>query len=153
MMSDDIAQAVLDELLDPVFVAAEGITEWPLSFLPEKIEVPDLDLAAGELENIRVSVMDWDVELSPATRTGHWHDYQTDIAIQYHVGNDTVAIRKCKDLVENIMDHFRLKKVARLDALGATFLRARYMAHRLPENLLTKRCYGGYIALIHRVLR
>jgi hypothetical protein len=139
MISDDLAQAVTDEL---------NATTFSQAFVAQRLEVPEFSVP--DLATLRVSVTDSGIVLEPASRTRHVHDVAIDIAVQARVADDQAAVRPLKALVQEILDHFRFWRPA---AIAASLLRAEYLAHRFVEHLRDKRVFTGVVRLTYRVVR
>jgi hypothetical protein len=139
--ADDIATLLVDDLNE---------AEWSQVFEAAYLEVPDWSLDLGELNTLRVTVVDAEIEVSRADRLRDYHDVTLDVAVQKHVGNDDDEPRALKALCQEMLDRYTRKH---LDAAGAKIWRAAYLAHKVPEHLRTKRVFSGVIRLTYRTLR
>ena len=98
----DVADAVVAEL---------NAASLSLSLESERHYVPIFDLA--EMTELHVSVVPRGMEITRTDRSRNKHDIQIDVAVQkkFEKG-DTAEIDPLLDLVEEIADFFRLRRLA-----------------------------------------
>lgn len=125
-------------------------TNFSLSFVPERLEVPDYSLTEGDLDKLKVSVFDADINLTRSSRTTHYHYVDIDVGIVAKVDGDEYKPRQLKYLVQEIMDHFRNLAES---TLGYAVFNVAYLAHRVPEKLKENRVFMGVVRLTYRVNR
>jgi len=102
----DIADAVVAEL------NAASLSQ---PFEAERSYLPRFDLA--EMKDLHVTVVPKGVMVLPGSRNHNQHDYSVDVAVQKKLSAaDNDEIDALMGLVDEIADHFRMK---RLDSLRA----------------------------------
>lgn len=99
----DLADAVAASLNDASFSA---------EFIAERLHQPSFDLA--ELSELHVSVVPRSQTIANATRQHSFFDCEIDIGVQKKLapGNTDAEVDALLDLVQEIADHLRLKRLA-----------------------------------------
>lgn len=115
-MSSKLA-AIADAVKTSLNTPAEG--EFSIAFTAERVWVPLIDLADGDLDNLRVSVCPMVLQAEQLTRAAFQKQYAVDIGVRKKLSGDTPAlVDPVMAVVEEIFDHF----AAGFTASGATML-------------------------------
>jgi hypothetical protein len=101
--------AVITDIADAV--AAElNAASFSQPFEAKRSYLPRFDLA--EMKDLHVTVVPKAVEILPGTRAHNQHDFRIDVAVQKKLtAADNDQIDALMVLVEEIADHFRLKRL------------------------------------------
>ena len=92
-----------------------NVAEFDHEFIAQRMYVPNFDLE--DMKELRVSVVPRDVELFPHDRAHNRYHCRVDIAVQKKFSKGTnEEIDPLVDLVEKIVDEFRLKRLASFQA-------------------------------------
>jgi hypothetical protein len=116
-----------------------------------RTHLPIFDL--GQVgDALKVSVVPRSVAVEGATRTSNFFDVATDIGVQQRVDpNDPTVIDTLLDLVEQIGDHLRLK---RLDTFpDAQWLASEHDPILAAEHLERLSVFTSVLTITHRVTR
>lgn len=140
-IADNIAEVLVGDL---------NAGSWSQAFTAEHLEVPDWSLNEGDLAELRVIVVDAEIEVSRADRTRDFHDVTLDIGVQKHCGDDDAEPRALKALCQELLRFYSRRSFA---SVGAKIWRSGYLAHKVPEHLRSKRVFSGVVRLTYRVLQ
>lgn len=137
----DIADAVVAEL------NAGGFSQ-PL--IATRCYLPKFDLA--EMKDLHVTVVPKGVAVTSGSRNHNQHDYQIDVAVQKKLTvADNGEIDALMGLVDEIADHFRLK---RLDSLQApAWVKTQHEPIYAQEHLDQMRQFTSVMTLTFRMMR
>lgn len=137
-LADAIAASLNEQIFSPAITAVRS-------------HLPIFDL--GQVgDALQVSVVPRSVTVEPASRSTNFFDVSTDIGVQKRIDpNDPAQIDSLLDLVEQIGDSLRLK---RLD----TFANAQWIASELDpvlaaEHLERLNVFTSVITVTHRIER
>jgi hypothetical protein len=137
----DIAEAVTQELNGATFSQA---------FTAQRAYLPIFELP--EMQDLHVTVVPKSVSILPGGRSHNQHDYAIDVAVQKKLNaTDNTEIDPLLSLVDEIADHFRLK---RLDSYpGAVWVKTDNEPVYDPEHLDRLRQFTSVLTLTFRVAR
>ncbi|MDD4788816.1 MAG: hypothetical protein PHO07_16715 [Pirellulales bacterium] len=137
----DIADSIVAEL------NAGGFSQ-PLS--ATRCYLPKFDLA--EMKDLHVTVVPRGVAVTAGTRNHNQHDYQIDIAVQKKLtAADNGEIDALMSLVDEIADHFRLKRLDNLRA--AVWVKTQHEPIYAPEHLDQLRQFTSVLTVTFRMMR
>ncbi len=137
----DIADAVVVEL------NAGGFSQ-PLT--AARCYLPKFDLA--EMKDLHVTVVPKGVAVTAGSRNHNQHDYQIDVAVQKRLaagGNGEIDV--LMSLVDEIADHFRLKRLDNLQA--AVWVKTQHEPIYAQEHLDQMRQFTSVMTLTFRMMR
>lgn len=137
----DIADALVAEL-------NAGSFSQPVS--AQRLYFPQFDLPS--MQTLHVTVVPKGVVLSTLDRARGQGDYALDLAVQRKLAtDDNPELDALVDLVEEIIDHFRAR---RLDSFpAAAWLKTEVAALYAPEHMTEMRQFTSVLTLTYRVLR
>jgi len=137
----DITQAVVDELNASGLL---GATVAERSYLPRR--------QLEQLADMAVTVVPKATQVQIAGRSSNQYTHDIDIAVQQRLGSDdAVEIDPLMDLVEQIADHFRLRRLS--DGTAAVWVQTQHEPIYAPEHLDQMRVFTAVITLSFRVVR
>lgn len=137
------------QVADAVVAALNGATfSQPVSAV--RSYLPQFELA--EMDELHVTVVPKAVEIAGASRGSAAYDYKIDVAVQkrFQTG-DAAELDPLLHLVEEIADHFRLKRLEGYP--GAAWTKTEYAALYAPEHMENLRQFTSVVTLTFRVLR
>ena len=136
----DIAEAVKDELNGHTF---------SLPFEAERMYQPLFELP--EMKTLRVTVVPRGVEMQGSGRSLVQHDYGIDVAVQKKFDkDDPVELDPLMTLVEEIIDFFRLRRLA---GQNAVCVRATNEPVYSQEHMEQFRQFTSVVTLTFRVMK
>lgn len=137
----DVAEAVAASLNNAAF---------GLPFEAVRRYQPVFDLE--QVQTLTVSVVPRSLEIATASRDGSYFDAAIDVSVQKKVNpDDHASLDALTDLVEQIADHLRMK---RLDGLpDALWLRIGNEPVFAPEHLDQMRQFTSVLTVTYRVKR
>jgi hypothetical protein len=103
-----------------------------------------------ELKDLHVSVVPRSVQVSAASRDTSMYDVSVDVGVQKKVSSDQ-EIDDLLDLVEEIGDHLRLKRLA--DVPEAAWVSLAHEPVVAAEHLDQHRQFTSIITVVYRVRR
>lgn len=137
----DIADAIVAEL------NAGGFSQ-PIE--ASRCYLPKFDLA--EMKDVHVTVVPKGVAIRARTRNQNQHDYEIDIAVQKKLtAMDNGEIDTLVGLVDEIADHFRMKRLDNLRA--AVWVKTQHEPIYAQEHLDQMRQFTSVLTLTFRVMR
>ncbi|NLS95473.1 MAG: hypothetical protein GXX96_25345 [Planctomycetaceae bacterium] len=141
--------AVIADIADAVVAAlnAGGFSQ-PLS--ATRCYLPKFDLA--EMKDMHVTVVPKGVAVTAGSRNHNQHDYQIDVAVQKRLAAaDNGEIDALMSLVDEIADHFRLKRLDNLQA--AAWVKTQHEPIYVQEHLDQMRQFTSVMTLTFRMMR
>lgn len=140
----DVADAVVATLNAP------GDPGFSQPFTAERKYQPVFEL--GELETLRVSVVPKSVAITTASRHSNFFDCAVSIGVQKKIDTNAAAqLDALIGLVEEIVDHLRLKRLETLPE--AMWLKIEHEPVFAPEHLEQKRVFTAVVTVAYRVGR
>jgi len=137
----DIAEAVVEML-------NAGSFGQPIE--AQRLYSPQFELA--EMEDLHVTVVPRGVQILPGGRAHNQHDYTIDVAVQKKLSAaDNAEIDTLMDLVDQIADHFRFKRLEGVP--NAVWLKTEHQAIYSPEHLREMRQFTSVLTFTFRVMR
>lgn len=133
----DIADAVVTCLNAGTFSQA---------FTAERLYQPAFDLA--EMDTLHVSVVPKSMAIENAARDGTFHDCAVDIGIQKKVSDDPAQIDALMDLVEEISDHLKMRRLEGLP--GVMWLSIQNEPVLAREHLEQMRQFTSVLTVVYR---
>ena len=120
------------------------------SFTAERHYRPLFDLA--DMKTLRVSVVPRGQIVNPGSRTRNAFDYSVDVAVQKKLdAGDNAEFDPLLSLVEEVADHFRLKRLASFPE--AIWIRTANEPIYATEHLDELRQFTSVLTLTYRVHR
>ena len=136
-----VAQAVTDEL---------NAGSFSLPFTAERKYLPIYTLQ--DMKGLHVTVVPRGVAVSSLGRARNQYDYQVDVAVQKKLAEEEAGeIDPLMSLVEEIADHFRLKRLAGYP--NAAWARTTNEPVYDPEHLNELRQFTSVLTFSFRVVR
>ena len=123
----------------------------PAGVAAQRHYVPAFELK--EMDTLHVSVVPKAVAIQPMGRTAYQHDVEIDIGIQqrFPPGNETMEIDTLMDLVEQVSDLLRGKRLTALS--NAVWLRSRNEPIYSPQHMDQLRQFTSVLTLTYRIAR
>lgn len=139
----DIAQGVADELN----AAAPGT--FNEAFTAARHYRPMFELA--ELKTLHVTVVPKGIEITSMGRSVNLHEVSIDIAVQQAIDPaDHVALDDLMELVQRIMDYFRLRRLS--TPASAIWSRSENAPVYAPEHLEQMRVFTSVVTVTFKVI-
>ena len=137
----DVAEAVKEEL---------NATTFSQAFTAERHYQPLFELE--EMKDLHVSVVPNSLTIHPLGRGQNQYDVKVDVAIQKKFAKgDNAELDPLMTLVEEIADHFRLKRLA--GYAGAMWVKTENMPVYAQEHMEQLRQFTSVVTLTFRVQR
>lgn len=141
--------SVITNIADSI-VAELNAATLSLPVTAERHYVPSFPLK--DMKELHVSVVPKGISISKSDRTRNTHDVQVDVAIQKKFDQgDAVEIDPLMDLVEEIADFFRLR---RLDSYPAAhWIRTEHVPIYSQEHWDEMRQFTSVLTFTYRIVR
>ena len=139
--------SVITDLADAV-AASLNAGSFGMPFTAERLHQPSFDLA--ELAELHVSVVPKSQTITNATRQHSFFDCAIDVGVQKKVADDS-EVDALLDLVEEIADHLRLKRLD--DYPTAAWLSIEHEPVVASEHLDQNRQLTSVLTVTYRVKR
>ena len=143
-----LVTAIADAVVTDLNVAAAGT--FAQTFTAARHYRPQFDLA--ELKTLRVSVVPNVVAITGLMRSANQHDVSVDVAVQKKVNPaGSAELDGLMTLVEQIADHFRLRRLTALPT--ALWTKTDNVPVYAPEHLEQKQVFTSVLTFTFRVVR
>ena len=143
-----LVTAIADAVVTDLNVAAAGT--FAQTFTAARHYRPQFDLA--ELKTLRVSVVPRGIAITGLMRSANQHDVSVDVAVQKKVNPaGSAELDGLMTLVEQIADHFRLRRLTALPT--ALWTKTDNVPVYAPEHLEQKQVFTSVLTFTFRVVR
>ena len=143
-----LVTAIADGVVTDLNVAAAGT--FAQTFTAARHYRPQFDLA--ELKTLRVSVVPRGIAITGLMRSANQHDVSVDVAVQKKVNPaGSAELDGLMTLVEQIADHFRLRRLTALPT--ALWTKTDNVPVYAPEHLEQKQVFTSVLTFTFRVVR
>ena len=127
-------------------------TSFEGQFAAERHYRPRFQIEAGDLDDLRVTVVPRGISIEKATRAGDVHEVQIDVAVQKRLDDESpAAIDALMLMVQQIADHMRGRRLAAFDE--AAWRRIENDPIYAVDHLDELRVFTSVLTLTYRVLR
>ncbi len=148
-----MTQSLIAQLTDAVVAElnAPG-TSFEGLFAAERHYRPRFEIEAGDLDDLRVTVVPRGITIEKATRAGDVHEVQIDVAVQQKLDDESpAAIDALMAIVQQIADHMRGRRLSAFDE--AAWRRIENEPIYAVDHLDELRVFTSVLTLTYRVLR
>ena len=130
-------------------------TSFEGQFTAQRHYRPRFEIEAGDLDDLRVTVVPRGITIEKATRAGDVHEVQIDVAVQKRLPPEAEAGPQAIDalmtIVQEIADHMRGRRLSTFD--DAAWRRIENDPIYAVDHLDELRVFTSVLTLTYRVLR